>query len=521
MKRLVVALLTLALVFSGCSGTKKDNKDNTEVKATPTLTPLNIDESKLNNDYIIEEVVEDNTKEGFESIIKYPKVSNMVAPELEARVNDAIKERIQKYKEVALGLGEAAEEISDDDSKIEQVLNVSYEVTFRSKYILSIKLILENYIINFEEPDEIIDSVNVDLRTGLKFSLQDVIKDTNKLSSLLTKKVQESGLTLLQDIKSLEDVSGFYIRETGLVLYVQTVPYTTPDIGPLEFEIPYEDIKDIIKDTKFFEKEPASTSMNEYKDTINEETRPFEALSFIDEKIKTVKQEEATTMILSFEEIQSRYLEIYEESLQDEVIQNELLKTFEYNFDQEKVDEIKDERVKSLVKEILNGGYIIICEEGSFIPIQNYQVLDKYSRFLQSDIRDYISYKAAETERIANISDGYLTSWDELAQNIIKIENYLGKYPNSIKESEMISDYQFYFHAYLFGFDNRPAFNYETKKIDNELLFSYKRFVQDNEKSETAMILKEYIQVIEKNDNTLCEEVENYRRSITEDPRIY
>lgn len=521
MKRLVVALLMLALVFSGCSGSKKDNRDNTGAKATPTLAPLNIDESKLNNDYIIEEVVEDNTKEGFESIIKYPKVSNMVDSELEARVNDAIKERIQKYKEVALGLGEAADEISDDGSKIEQVLNVSYEVAFRSKYILSIKLILENYIINFEEPDEIIDSVNFDLRTGLKFNLQDVIKDTNKLNPLLSKKVQESGLTLLQEIKSLEDVSGFYIRESGLVLYVQTVPYTTPDIGPLEFEIPNEDIKDIIKDPKFFEKEPASTSMNEYNNIITEETRPFEALSFIDKKIKTVKQEEATTMILSFEEIQSKYLKVYEASLLDDAIQNELFKTFEYNFEQDKVDKIKDKRVKSLVKEILDGGYTIICEEGSFIPIPNYRVLEKYSGFLQSEIRDYISYKALETERITNILDGYLISWDELAQNIIKIENYLGKYPNSIKESEMINDYQFYFHAYLFGFDNRPAFNYETKKIDDELLSSYKRFVQTNKKSETAMILKEYIQVIEKNDNTLCEEVDKYRRAITEDPGVH
>ncbi len=522
MKRLLVALLMTTLLFSGCSGANPNDRGNTGVKvsSTPAPVPLTIDESELNNDYIVEEVNEDNTKEGLESIIKYPKISKMADSELEARINKAINEKIQLYKDVADSVGELADESGQDEFKVEQVLNVSYEVAFRSKYTLSVKLILENYIIGLEEPDEIIDAINFDLRTGLQHDLKSVIKDTKKLSPLLTKKVQESGKTLLKDINSVEGMHGFYIKDSGLVLYAQSIPYTTPEVGPLEFEIPYDEIKDIVKEPKVWEKEPASTSMNEYNKIINEETRPLEALSFIEEKIETVKQEEATTIILSFEEIQSRYLYIYEERLGKENVQRELFKTFEYNFDQKKVDNIRDEKVKSLVKEILEGGYSIICEEGSYTLIQNYQVLEKYNHLLQGEIKDYISYKAAETKRMIDLLDGYITSWDELAQSIVSIENYFGKHPNSIKESEMASDYQFYFHAYLFGFNNRPAFSYETNKIDNELLASYRKFVEDNRKSETAMILKQYLQIVEKNNNMLCEEVENYRKTITEDPEV-
>lgn len=519
MKRLLVALLMTTLVFSGCN---QNDRGNTGVKvsSTPAPAPLTIDESKLNNDYIIEEVTEDNTKEGLESIVKYPKISKMADSELEGRINKVINEKIQRYKDVADSLGGMADEIAGGQDESKQVLNVSYEVAFRSKYTLSVKIILENYIIGLEEPDEIIDAINFDLRNGLQYDLKDLIKDTNKLNSLLTKKVQESGKTLLKDINSIEGMNGFYIKDSGLVLFAQTIPYTTPDIGPLEFEITYDEIKDIVKEPKVLEKEPASTSMNEYNKIINEETRPLEALSFIEEKIETVKLEEATTIILSFEEIQSRYLDIYEERLRTGNVQRELFKTFEYNFDQKKVDNIQDEEVKSLVKEILEGGYSIICEEGSYTLIQNYQVLEKYNHLLQGEIKDYISYKAAETKRMIDVLDGYITSWDELAQSIISIENYFGKHPNSIKEYDMASDYQFYFHAYLFGFNNRPAFSYETNKIDNELLFSYRKFVEDNKKSETAMILKQYLQIVEKNNNTLCEEVENYRKTITEDPEI-
>jgi hypothetical protein len=52
-------------------------------------------------------------------------------------------------------------------------------------------------------------------------------------------------------------------------------------------------------------------------------------------------------------------------------------------------------------------------------------------------------------------------------------------------------------------------------------LTSYRKFVEDNKKSETAMILKQYLQIIEKNNNMLCEEVENYRKTITADPQMY
>ncbi|NLL06802.1 MAG: DUF4163 domain-containing protein [Clostridiaceae bacterium] len=522
MKRLLVALLMTTLIFSGCSGANQKDKDNKGVKVSSTPAPvaLTIDESKLNNDYIIEEVIEDNTREDLESIIKYPKVSNMADSELEGRVNKAISEKIQRYKEVADSIALMADGISGDDMS-KQVLNVSYEVIFRSKYTLSIKLILENYIIGLEEPDEIFDAINFNLRNGLQYDLKDLLKDTKKLNPILTNKVQQSGVALLKDINSIENINGFYIKDSGLILYAQTIPYTTADIGPLEFEIAYDEIQDNVKDPKVWEKEPASTSMNEYNKIINEETRPLEALSFIEEKIDTVKRDEATTMILSFEEIQSRYLGIYEEKLASEDVQKELINTFGYIFDQKKIDNIKDEEVKRLVKEILDGGYSIIYEESSYTLIQNYQVLERYNHLLQEEIKDYISYKAAETKRMMDLLDGYITSWDELAQSIISIENYIGKYPNPIKESDMASDYQFYFHAYLFGFNNKPAFSYETNKIDNDLLTSYRKFVEDNKKSETAMILKQYLQIIEKNNNMLCEEVENYRKTITADPQMY
>jgi hypothetical protein len=42
----------------------------------------------------------------------------------------------------------------------------------------------------------------------------------------------------------------------------------------------------------------------------------------------------------------------------------------------------------------------------------------------------------------------------------------------------------------------------------------------ENKKSETSMVLKQYIALIEKNNKTLCKEIEDYRKTITEYPDI-
>lgn len=67
-------------------------------------------------------------------------------------------------------------------------------------------------------------------------------------------------------------------------------------------------------------------------------------------------------------------------------------------------------------------------------------------------------------------------------------------------------------HSYFFGFDGMPAFDYTENKIDEKLLESYKEFVIVNNKSETAKIIEGYLEVLERNNYTLCEEVEEYRK---------
>jgi hypothetical protein len=60
-----------------------------------------------------------------------------------------------------------------------------------------------------------------------------------------------------------------------------------------------------------------------------------------------------------------------------------------------------------------------------------------------------------------------------------------------------------------------PAFDYATNKINDELLQSYKEFVSVNSNSETAKIIEGYLEVLERNNYTLCEEVEEYRKSFS------
>ena len=62
-----------------------------------------------------------------------------------------------------------------------------------------------------------------------------------------------------------------------------------------------------------------------------------------------------------------------------------------------------------------------------------------------------------------------------MAERLIKTENYILKYPNSIKYEEILRLYGVYLKLYLEGSSNTPIYDYETKEIKEEVLSSYKK----------------------------------------------
>ncbi|TYQ14833.1 UNVERIFIED_CONTAM: uncharacterized protein DUF4163 [Acetivibrio alkalicellulosi] len=476
MKRLIIFTLLLSIILIGCS------------------------KVELTDQYVVEEKVE-LPKGDSESRISYPVVKGLANEKIESKVNESINKIVEQFRELA-----------DFNAEFDEVMTVDYYVTYRSKEILSIKFHEISHIEVLDLNDEMIIGMTFDLKTGERLELKDILKSgyETKLNSILTQMFNQVEFELIKAFQGINQNQAFYLNENGLVIYYLAPDYTMPEDGPLQFEIPYSSISEILKEP-LGSLQSSNTSIENYNKAINENTKPFEALFFITENIENMSRENASTLVLSLEEIQENYIGLYEEILIDNNIQKELERVFKDNFNEKKINEISDGELAELLWEIINGGYMIVNLDGLLTPLLDYTVLEKYSDYLTDEIGDYIKLMAGESRRLKALNTGDTMEWKAIEEKIVNLERYIEKYPNTIKEYIINREHTHSIYLYLYGFDSRPSFDYTTKKIDEELILSYRNFSASNNNSETAKMIELYLDILERNNNTLCEEIDDFR----------
>ncbi|TCO78038.1 hypothetical protein [Marinisporobacter balticus] len=252
----------------------------------------------------------------------------------------------------------------------------------------------------------------------------------------------------------------------------------------------------VVKEDPQITNEQAEKIMLEYNELLTK-GKPYEVLELMDQSIGKLSEEDANEMILELEKVQKQYMAEYTDALfeNDYEKQSQLHKIFGSKFNKDKVESIEDENLKSLVVEILKGGYQFVSLEGDFYPTINYQYLKRYIPYLSNDLKDYIDLAAIESTELT-FSDGAVAiSWDALANRALKAEAYLSKYPEGAMRKEVGELYTMYIGAYI-----NPMYDFETHKLDNTFIDSYKKLISQGEGTVTAEITKEYLIFIEKND---------------------
>ena len=220
--------------------------------------------------------------------------------------------------------------------------------------------------------------------------------------------------------------------------------------------------------------------MRDFNNIVKSDNEPFVIVKFIDENIQKVTKEDAIEMIKNLEEIQEQYLEEYGEQLFMEDYQGELIglskgQESQLFFNEIKTEEIKNANLKELMDKILKGKYKLINMEGAFYPIIDYETLKIYNDYLSDEMKGYIDIKSIDSNNPTVLDASLVISFDELAQRLIKVENYIKEYPDGIRYEEILRLFGVYLRFYLEGVDNTPIYDYETKEIKNEVLKSYKK----------------------------------------------
>lgn len=327
------------------------------------------------------------------------------------------------------------------------------------------------------------------------------------------------GITkLLKEVRIMKKRTIVFMLLIGILLFTSIVACRGKDVDKNNGE-PTDKIEPTNEDIVENDEE---TIMKDFKTMVKSDNEPFTLVKFIDENIEKVKVEYATEMIKELEEVQEGYIERYTDQLFMEEHQMELLSLSEVGqtgndetktnienllfFDETKIEEIKNANLNELVKKLIQGKYRLINMEGAFYPIIDYEALKVYNDYLSEEMKEYIDIKSMDSNMPTILDAGIVISFDQLAERLVKTENYILKYPDSIKYEEILRLYGVYLKFYLEGSSNTPIYDFESKKIKDEIISSYKK-VKDMDETVTSKVVSKYIDIIGENQNIIDENV--------------
>lgn len=247
--------------------------------------------------------------------------------------------------------------------------------------------------------------------------------------------------------------------------------------------------------------------LKEFKIIAEKLPTPDVLIKFIDENIEKVSKEDADQMVAgletSLEDNKQTYADrIFELDKDDELIN---IDGDQVDFNPSNIENIKDEKLRVEVQYVYENMYKLTNLEGAFYPIVDYKDLQKYDEYLSQEGKDYMSIRNIDSQE-RPMSDGSLNiSFDELLSRIFQAEEFLTDYPDAIKKAEMLEEYDYKINAYLVGLPNTPIMNFETKKIKDEVLASYKSAAQKDK--HFSKVVEEHLNNIEENENIIDDEI--------------
>lgn len=251
------------------------------------------------------------------------------------------------------------------------------------------------------------------------------------------------------------------------------------------------------------------------KDSKNNDTRKI--VSLVKENIPHMSTKNADKMILDLEKILLTNLAYSEtNTLYDKAanIENALYEEGKaYSYDYNKLmanrNELSNTEVKDYLNFVKDGGYIIYTPEGMINYLVDYEALNEYSTSVSNDMSNYLKFKAMDSNEPATIDAGLAISYEELSNRIALGEDFLKDYDknNKIQRKIAIEEY-LYFSSYINGEANTQPFDYNTGKIQPDLLASYKKDIERN--SFAGNLIKELLEVVEANDYKYVDPDVNY-----------
>lgn len=237
---------------------------------------------------------------------------------------------------------------------------------------------------------------------------------------------------------------------------------------------------------------------------------------FIDENIHKVSKEKASSMISILDEAHNNHSQSFEEKFFHSDIQKAFIDAFNSGTGLEELGDIDDEKLNELLAETKNKGYKIETAEGLFFPIIDYKLYKKYNYYVTKDMGTYIDIMSVESAEIPAKDAALVISWDELIARAVRQEDFITKYPNSVKVDKVKKLFSNYVNYIFYGLDNTPLFSYENNSINDNAKKDYLENIKSESDSKLIETIADFIDVLEQNNYKLTEDVYNFRENAVE-----
>lgn len=247
---------------------------------------------------------------------------------------------------------------------------------------------------------------------------------------------------------------------------------------------------------------------SDFQKIMNEKTSPQELMDFANNHISVLPKESASRLVLRLESIQREQIEARTDTLLKPDTQT-ALQQFDFNSSlDEMIASARDEKLLVILKETKANGFKIIPLEGNYYPIIDYEQYQIYQPYVNEDIKAYIDIAASESTQ-ACLNDAAMTiTWPELARRALRSEKFITQYPDSARIDDVRQQHDIYVTTYLYGANNTPAFDYDTKILNQKARQSYYETAKSS--GQIAEVIKQYLTVLEKNQYKRTPEVEQY-----------
>ncbi len=255
--------------------------------------------------------------------------------------------------------------------------------------------------------------------------------------------------------------------------------------------------------------------MKSYRELIEaKDCKISDILMYIRENISVVSKENATTMLLLLEEQQVKNRMILEEKFLPEEIQIGFFEAYQQGADYTKPEAIEEETLKELVQETVENGYKLEQTEGFVFPVIDYTQYKTFATYVTPDLADYFEIMAEESEKPFAKDAALVIGWEDAINRALSTEEYLKNYSGSNKATDVEVLHQRYLSATFLGLNNTPLFDYGTKIMVNEAKEVYQKYQKEERESEYLTKLKEFMELVAKNNFKLTAQVDEYRNNL-------